>query len=166
MTGPLPIAAWAWSRRPRSSNGKRAQLERALVAAKDRGWSVWIFTPAAGMGPGGPGHLLADEKSQAAFAARTLDTLAHYPMADGGIMDGPEWGYEIAPHHMNHRSDLFNDLPESIAPKCAALGYDYRALVAAKERLFARLHARRTRWRCTPPAVCWAPSSSSAPTRI
>jgi len=120
---------------------KRAQLERALVAAKDRGWSVWIFTPAAGMGPGGPGHLLADEKSQAAFAARTLDTLAHYPMADGGIMDGPEWGYEIAPHHMNHRSDLFNDLPESIAPKCAALGYDYRALVAAKERLFARLHA-------------------------
>jgi len=119
---------------------KRRALEQMLAAAKARGWSVWVFTPAAGMGPGGAGHLLADPVSQAAFCARTIDTLEHFPMADGGIMDGPEWGYEIAPHHMNHRCYLFNDLPESVATLCRKLGYDYHALVAAKDRLFAALH--------------------------
>jgi hypothetical protein len=69
-----------------------------------------------------------------------IDTLEAYPEADGAVMDGPEWGYEIAPHHMNHRSYIFNDLPETVAPLCAELGYDYRALVAAKDRLFDRLH--------------------------
>ncbi|MBI2190463.1 MAG: hypothetical protein HYU36_00595 [Planctomycetes bacterium] len=119
---------------------KRRQLERMLEAAKDLGWSIWIFTPGAGMGPGGKGHFLADEKSLAAFTARILDTMQHYPMADGGILDGPEWGYEIAPHHMNARSFIFNDLPESVEPKCRHLGYDYRTLAAAKDRLFQRLH--------------------------
>jgi hypothetical protein len=47
----------------------------------------------------------------------------------------------IAPHHMNHRSFIFHDLPEGVAPKCAELGYDYAALVAAKDRLFERFHA-------------------------
>jgi hypothetical protein len=120
--------------------GKRARLERALAAAKERGWSVWIFQASAGAGPGGGGHIFADATTQAAICARMIDTLQHYPMADGAIMDGPEWGYEIAPHHMNHRSFFFHDLPESIAPRCAELGYDYGVLVAAKERLFDRLH--------------------------
>ena len=119
---------------------KRQRLAQMLTAAKARGWSVWIFTPAAGVGPGGTGHILADSASQAAFCARTIDTLEHFPMADGGIMDGPEWGYEIAPHHMNHRSYIFNDLPESVEPLCRKLGYDYRTLVAAKDRLFTALH--------------------------
>jgi len=52
-------------------------------------------------------------------------------------LDGPEWGYEIHPHH---RSNLFHDLPPSVAPKAAELGYDYAALVAAKDRLFEELH--------------------------
>ncbi len=69
-----------------------------------------------------------------------VDTLEHFPMADGAIMDGPEWGYEIAPHHMDHRSYIFNDLPESTGPLCAALGYDYDALAAARDRLFDLLH--------------------------
>jgi hypothetical protein len=41
---------------------------------------------------------------------------------------------------MNHRSFIFNDLPAEVAPVCADLGYDYGALVAAKDRLFANLH--------------------------
>ncbi|MBI3921654.1 MAG: hypothetical protein HY318_09575 [Armatimonadetes bacterium] len=119
---------------------ERKRLERMLTDARARGWSVWIFTPGAGSGPGGTGHIFADEKTQAAFCARMIDTLEHFPMANGGIMDGPEWGYEIAPHHMNYRSYFFNDLPESVAPKCAELGYDYQALVAAKDRLLDTLH--------------------------
>jgi hypothetical protein len=119
---------------------KRALLERTLTAAKERGWSVMIFTPAAGMGPGGGGHIFADEKTRDAFCARMIDTLEHFPMADGGVMDGPEWGYEICPHHMNFRSYIFNELPESVAPKAAQLGYDYKTLVAAKDRLFQTLH--------------------------
>ena len=118
----------------------RTALERTLAAAKDRGWSVWVFQPQAGAGPGGSGHIFGDEKTRTALCARMVDTLEHYSMVDGGIMDGPEWGYEIAPHHMNRRSYIFDDLPESIAQKCAELGYDYTALVAAKDRLYDRLH--------------------------
>jgi hypothetical protein len=104
---------------------KRHQLEQTLTAAKERGWSVWIFQPAAGAGPGGAGHLLADERSQAAYCARMVDTLAHYPMVDGAILDGPEWGYEIAPHHLNRRSYNIDDQPASVAARCQELGYDY-----------------------------------------
>ncbi len=119
---------------------KRRQLEQTLLAAKDRGWAVWVFQPSAGAGSGGDGHILADEQTQAAIYARTVDTLAHYPMVDGAIMDGPEWGYEIAPHHMNRRSYIFDDLPPSVAPLCQRLGYDYAALVAAKDRFEQHLH--------------------------
>ena len=119
---------------------KRRLLEQTLRVAKDRGFSVWIFQAQTGAGPGGDGHSLSDEKTRAATCARMIDTLQHYPMADGAIMDGPEWGYEIAPHHMNHRSFIFHDLPQSAAPLCLALGYDYETLVAAKDRLFAHLH--------------------------
>jgi hypothetical protein len=84
--------------------------------------------------------VLADEKTRAAICARMVDTLAHYPMVDGAIMDGPEWGYEIASHHLNRRSYLFDDLPVSVADCCQRLGYDYAALVAAKDRLFEHLH--------------------------
>jgi len=126
---------------------KRRQLETMLTAAAERGWGVWIFCAHYGQGPGG-GHIFADPVSRAAFCARMVDTLEHYPMVEGAIMDGPEWGYEIAPHHLNHRSFIFHDLPESVAGKCAELGYDYAALVAAKDRLFDRLH------QLTPRDVC------------
>ncbi|MCZ6631939.1 MAG: hypothetical protein O7G87_00910 [bacterium] len=123
---------------PEAFPEKRKRLEEMLAAAKTRGWSVWIFQPATGAGPGGSGPVLVDETTRAAACARMVDTLEHYPMADGGILDGPEWGYEISPHH---RKYIFADLPESVAPGCAALGYDYAALVAAKDRLFDRLHS-------------------------
>jgi hypothetical protein len=119
----------------------RAGLTAALTAAKDRGWSVYIFQASAGASRGGTGPLIVDEQSRAATLARMVDTLAHYPMVDGAIMDGPEWGYEMAPHHQNHRSYFFNDLPPTLADKCAQLGYDYNALVAAKDRLLARMHS-------------------------
>ena len=126
----------------------RSLLQETLQAAKDRGMEVYIMYPSTGAGAGGSGHHLRDEKSMRAAVARTVDTLEHFPMADGAIVDGPEWGYEIAPHHMNHRSFFFNDLPGNVEPLCTDLGYDYGALVAAKDRLLASLHnldARRIR---------------------
>ncbi|MFP6589717.1 MAG: hypothetical protein VCE12_04260 [Candidatus Latescibacterota bacterium] len=118
----------------------RAQLEKTLQAAKDRGLHIMLMYAGSGAGPGGDGHHLRDERSLNAHLARMIDALEHFPMADGAIMDGPEWGYEIAPHHMDHRSFIFHNLPENVAPLCADLGYDYQALVAAKDRLYERLH--------------------------
>jgi len=126
---------------------KRALLDRALGAAKDRGWQVWIFQPGAGAppAPSGNGSLIVDGDARRRWCARITDTMAHYPMADGAVLDGPEWGYEISPDHMvtpnGPRSYIFSDLPASAAVTCAELGYDYPTLVAAKDRLFARLHS-------------------------
>ena len=119
---------------------KRALLAKTMRAAKDRGMQVYCMYADGGSGPGGSGHHLHDEQTLAASVARMVDTLEHFPMADGAVMDGPEWGYEMAPHHMNHRSYFFNDLPESVAPMAAELGYDYEAMVAAKDRLLALFH--------------------------
>src|SRR5262249_50915842 len=83
---------------------KRALLERTLQAARERGFTVVLMYTDSGAGPGGDGYYLQDEVSLRARVARMVDTLEHYPVADGAVMDGPEWGYEIAPHHMNHRS--------------------------------------------------------------
>ena len=118
----------------------RALLDRTLNAAKNRGLSVYIIYADSGAGPGGDGHHFEDQKSMQARLARMVDTLEHFPMADGVVMDGPEWGYEIDPHHMNRRSLIFDDLPASVAPLCARLGYDYEALAAARDRLFELLH--------------------------
>lgn len=126
---------------PDSTAGRRALLERTLQAAKDRGWQVWLFCPHYGAGPGSEGSMLLHERSRIAHAARLADCMERYPMADGAVLDGPEWGYEIAPFHQNGRSYLFNDLPEAAAGEAAGLGYDYRRMAEAKDRLFARLHA-------------------------
>ena len=119
---------------------KRVLLEKTMNAAKDRGMQVYCMYADGGAGPGGQGHHLHDDKTLASRVARMVDTLEHFPMADGAVMDGPEWGYEIAPHHMNHRSYFFHDLPESVAPMAADLGYDYEAMVAAKDRLLSLFH--------------------------
>jgi hypothetical protein len=127
---------------------KRALLEKTMAATKDRGMQVYFMYADGGAGPGGPGHHLHDDKTLASRVARMVDTLEHFPMADGVIMDGPEWGYEMAPHHMNHRSYFFDDLPESVAPLASDLGYDYAAMVEAKDRLlqlFHNLDSRRIR---------------------
>ena len=128
--------------RPRSRPCRNSEpcSTRTLHAARDRGLSVYIIYADSGAGPGGDGHHFEDEKSMRARLARAVDTLEQFPAADGAIMDGPEWGYEIAPHHMNRRSFIFDDLPESTAPLCERLGYDYAALAAARDRLFDLLH--------------------------
>ena len=119
---------------------KRVLLEKTMNAAKDRGMQVYCMYADGGAGPGGQGHHLHDDKTLASRVARMVDTLEHFPMADGAVMDGPEWGYEIAPHHMNHRSYFFHDLPESVAPMAEDLGYDYEAMVAAKDRFLSLFH--------------------------
>jgi hypothetical protein len=122
---------------PPSSSERRAKLKSALYDAKRRGWTVLIFQPQSGMSSGGPGHHITDETTHRAIAARAVDTLRQYPMVDGAVFDGPEWGYEIDP---NHRSYLFDDLPESLRSDCARLGYDYSVFQTARDRLFERLH--------------------------
>ncbi len=119
---------------------KRDQLLKTLTNAKERGMKIWIFQAQFGAGPGGVGHVFGDEVSLAATSARIIDTLEQYPMVDGAIMDGPEWGYEIDPKHMNFRSYIFNDLPESLRDRAEELDYDFDAMVAAKDRLFRQMH--------------------------
>ncbi len=120
---------------------KRALLEKTMVAAKDRGMEVYIMYADSGAGPGGDGYYMNDEKTIRSRVARMVDVLEHFPMADGAVMDGPEWGYEIAPHHMNYRSYFFNDLPEALAPMAADLSYDYGAMAAGKDRLLELFHS-------------------------
>ncbi len=119
---------------------QRALLMETLQAARNMGFEVYIMYASSGAGPGGEGHHLHDEKTMRAQVARMVDTLEHFSMATGAIMDGPEWGYEIAPHHQDHRSYIFNDLPESVAPLCENLGYDYDRLTDAKDRLLSLFH--------------------------
>ena len=59
---------------------------------------MWLFCPHYGAPPT-PGPILTDDATRTAVAARMVDAMEHYPMADGALMDGPEWGYEIAPFH-------------------------------------------------------------------
>ena len=124
---------------------RRAHLAAVLQAARDRGFSVYFFQAQTGAGPGGGGHHLFDAQGRAATCARIVDRLEQYPMVDGAIMDGPEWGYEIATGHMNRRSYIFDDLPPSVAEGCEALGYDYAALAAARDRLHGALRNLDTR---------------------
>jgi len=128
------------ARVPEDMAQKRALLERTLRNAKDRGWQVWLFCPHYGVGPGSIGPIMVDEQTRVVNAARLVDCMERYPMADGAVLDGPEWGYEIAPFHQNARSSIFNDLPPAVAKGAARLGYDYDRMVGAKDRLYARLH--------------------------
>ncbi len=116
---------------------KRAQLTRALTAARERGFEIYVFCPDAGQGPGGDGHALADETSLAARVARIRDVMEAFPMVDGGVLDGPELGYEIAP---GHRSNIFEDMPDTLRAKATSLDFDFDALVAARDRFNQRLH--------------------------
>lgn len=116
---------------------KRKKLEQALTAAKARGLELYVFCPDAGQGKGGSGHVLADEVSLRARVARVRDVMEAFPMVDGGVLDGPELGYEIT---SGHRSNLFEDMPETLRDKATELGCDYDAIVAARDRMNARLH--------------------------
>jgi hypothetical protein len=116
---------------------KRRRLEVALTDAKRRGLELYVFCPDSGQGPGGSGHPLADEQSLAARVARVRDVMEAFPMVDGGVLDGPELGYEIAP---GHRSNIFQDMPETLRQPAADLGYDFDVLCAAQDRFEGKLH--------------------------
>ena len=115
---------------------QRRKLDRLFADAKRRGWTIFIFRPDGGYGP-------SDQDKFARFAnpnrwaARALDTLAHFPAADGGIIDWHEWGFEIA---QGHRSNIFNDLPSVVRPLAESMHYDWAQLNAASRRLEERLH--------------------------
>lgn len=116
---------------------KRRLLLAALTEAKRRGLEIYVFCPDAGQGPGGPGHALVDEASLAARVARIRDVMEAFPMVDGGVLDGPELGYEIA---AGHRSSIFEDMPETLRAAAAGLGFDFDAMVAARDRFQLKLH--------------------------
>ena len=122
---------------------RRERLTQFLDNVKRRGWPIYIFEPASGMGPPAPGlpgaggPIITDEGRRRAYLARLEDTVSQFPQADGVILDGPEWGYEITP---GHRSDLFEDLPAAVEPAAQALGFDYGRLAGARDRLHQRLH--------------------------
>jgi hypothetical protein len=134
----------------RSFPDERRQLDAMLDAAKRRGWSVLIFEPAAFRAPEGGRHLLLDDAAQRAYLARAQDTLEAFPQADGAVIDGPEWPYEIAwdPRSLGpyvlprfaDRATLFADLPEGAETVAGRLGYDAGALRQAPKRLERRLH--------------------------
>jgi len=138
--------------KPEPMPERRALLEKMLTSAKDRGMTIMIFQPMAGMvsAPDGlyfQGRNLANEADRDATCARMVDTFEHYPMVDGGVMDRPEWSYEIAPPHRIIHT-LFEDLPPPLESLAARLGYDFGAMVAAKDRFEHTLHnldARRVR---------------------
>ncbi len=128
---------------PTGGHHLRAQLDAMLTAAKDRGWEVWIMQGTVGAGPGRDVHWVDDHSLRVA-SARVVDTLQHFPMADGNVFDGPEWRFEISPvESLGAQRDmrlLFDDLPPSLAPVCDKLGYDYDAFCAAKDRFLHLLH--------------------------
>lgn len=120
--------------------GRRRRLHEMLAAACRRGWPVYVFEPAglAGRSAELTASLTLDDTRQRAYLARLEDTLGQFPEAEGAIMDGPEWGYEIDPEH---RSYLFGDLPPAFAAAVAGHGYDYDRMVRACDRLHRRLHS-------------------------
>ena len=161
--------------RPTRRNCPETRAAGSHPPGRQRPWLAgWLFCPHYGTGPGGGGPIMVDEQTRLVNTARLVDCMERYPMADGAVFDGPEWGYEIAPFHQNGRSSIFNDLPQAVAEGAARLGYDYQRMVAAKDRLFARLHSLTERdvgiWcgsaarpaphkvavACSAPSACWA----------
>jgi hypothetical protein len=135
----MGVAALVVGRLSEEDLTQREGLAAALGAAKRRGWDVYVFEPAglAGRSADLTASVTLDAVRQRAYLARLEETLTRVPEADGFIMDGPEWGYEIDP---DHRSYLFADLPPAYEAAIAARGYDYRQLAAGRDRLFERLH--------------------------
>ncbi|MDP6777175.1 MAG: hypothetical protein QGI83_10465 [Candidatus Latescibacteria bacterium] len=102
-------------------------LGQAVERAKERGFRVHLHD----WGQGAPGCINDPEKLRYG-PARTRDVVRALPGVDGFIMDGPEWGYEIDP---DHRSDLFRCDCEHCRARAGEWGYDFDALLAARDRL-------------------------------
>ncbi len=103
----------------------------AVQRAADKGYEIFFHD--WGSYPAG----CLNDPAQLAFGlARTRETFAHFPQTHGFVLDGPEWGYEIAP---GHGSDLFRCFCEHCQAKARELGFDLPAIEAAAKTLKARL---------------------------
>lgn len=122
----------------------RHRLQRAFQAVVDRGWELWLFDPFIGARAelNDNASQIVDSPMRTLMGARMLDTIAAFPMATGFIIDGPAWGFEIA--NLDHTGLATRrrmlELPTDEAA-VAALGYDLKSLIAAQDRLDARLHS-------------------------
>ncbi len=106
-------------------------LREAVRKAKERGFGIYLHD----WGQGAPGCINNPEKLRYG-PSRTRDVVRSLPQVDGFILDGPEWGYEIAPEH---RSDLFRCDCDCCRDRATAWGYDFDALLGARDRLKSRL---------------------------
>ncbi|MCY3766441.1 MAG: hypothetical protein OXH06_13575 [Gemmatimonadetes bacterium] len=106
-------------------------LQRAVERAKDRNFGVYLHDWLQSA----PGCINDPEKLRYG-PARTRDVVRSFPGVDGFILDGPEWGYEIAP---DHRGNLFRCDCDCCRARAAEWGYDFDVLWQAQARLKDRL---------------------------
>lgn len=106
-------------------------LQKAIATAKARGLRIYLHDWGQGAGT-----CINDPDRLRYGRARTEDVVRHFPEVDGFILDGPEWGYEIAP---GHRSDLFRCDCACCRAGAEAEGYNFDALLGARDRLRERL---------------------------
>jgi hypothetical protein len=113
------------TRRPAPLTGRGAEraemVAGAIRRARERGFEVYLHD--WGHTTGGEG--MNDPQSSAYAAARTRDTLEHFPEINGFITDGPEWGYEVEP---GNRQYAFRPLTRHDRERAKEWGYDYHAL--------------------------------------
>ena len=102
-------------------------LQRAVEKAKDRNFGVYLHDWLQSA----PGCINDPEKLRYG-PARTRDVARSFPGVDGYILDGPEWGYEIAP---DHRSNLFRCDCDCCRDRASEWGYDFDAVWQAGARL-------------------------------
>ena len=105
-------------------------LQRAVERAKDRNFGVYLHDWLQSA----PGCINDPEKLRYG-PARTRDVVRSFPGVDGFILDGPEWGYEIA----LDRSKLFRCDCDCCRARAGEWGYDFDVLLQARTRLKDRL---------------------------
>lgn len=106
---------------PARSAARAEAVARSIRLARERGFEVYLHDW---------GHISASEgmndpQSSAYAAARTRDTLEHFPEISGFITDGPEWGYEIEP---GNRQYAFRPLTRDDRARAQEWGFDYHDL--------------------------------------
>ncbi len=116
---------------PETNAPRLKVLQDAVTEARQRGLQILLHD----WGQGAPGCISNPEKLLYG-AARSRDVVLSFPEVDGFVLDGPEWGYEIEP---GHRSDLFRCDCDHCRRLAAECGYDFDALLAARDRLRGRL---------------------------
>lgn len=107
-------------------------IGHAIRVARERGLQVYLHD----WGHLGAGEGMNDPESTAYAAARTRDTLEHFPEISGFITDGPEWGYEIEPGNPQYALRPLNRFDRVRARE---RGYDPEALEIGAGRLRAFL---------------------------